>query len=113
MLNGFAMVASVVAMLSGMSPDGYIYPETGIVTQVDYSTNTVTFTTCEQVPHYFTGCEDWDVGDICSAIMYSPDQYNVFDDQVLSAVYSGRVEWLPTPDAYIYDYPAELLTAGE
>ena len=88
-----------------MDIEAKVYPVSGIVTDVSYSEDLVIFERCNGNRFAFYGCDDWAVGDICSAIMSDNGTPYVTDDIVLYAIYDGRKEWLP-------DY-MELLTDGE
>ena len=107
MFKSLIMVSIMATLASGMNQDSYIYPETGIVVDVNRNANLVTFQTCGGMLYSFTECDDWQEGDMCSVIMYSGDVSNVYDDTVISVKYSGCKEWLPDV------YTPELLTAGE
>ena len=69
-----------------------IYPQTGIVTNVDYENDIVTFKVFNGNLWEFSGCEDWYEGDIVSAIMFNNlTKKSVYDDKILSVKYSGYV----------------------
>lgn len=70
-----------------------IYPETGIVTNVDYDKDIVTFECHNGNRFTFSGTEDWYEGDIVAAIMYNNFTKNsVYDDKILSTKYCGWYE---------------------
>lgn len=67
------------------------YPKTMTATEVNYKANTVICADYNGNTWAFTGCDDWQDGDIVSAIMSdneTPD--NIYDDVIISARYSGR-----------------------
>ncbi len=68
------------------------YAATGMVSAIDHSADTVQFRTATGLVYEFSGAEDYDLGDLISAIMSdegTPD--DVTDDRVMSARYAGRV----------------------
>lgn len=70
-----------------------IYPETGIVVDLNYETDEVTFECHNGNQFTFTGIEDWYEGDIVAAIMYNNFTKNsVYDDKILSVKYAGWYE---------------------
>ncbi len=69
------------------------YPQTGIVKNVDYENNLVTFEDFNGNIWEFSECEDWMEGDIVSAIMYNNlTKKSIYDDKIVSLKYSGYVE---------------------
>lgn len=66
-----------------------MYPTAGIVTEVDYSTDTVTFTDATGNAWSFSGTEDWMLGDGCAAIMDGRGTDTIYDDAVVAVRYCG------------------------
>ena len=83
----FAAVAAVALA-------GLIYPQTYIVTDVNYETDVVEITSATGYTYEFTGTEDWTIGDLCSCIMYSNYTTNITDDVIISCRYSGSTSML-------------------
>lgn len=78
--------------LSGQLPgNSRIYPETAIVTELDYATDTVTVECFNGNLFSFYGTEDWAEGDICSMLMNDNGTPIVYDDEILSVKYSGYI----------------------
>lgn len=68
------------------------YPQTGIVKNVDYENDIVTFEVFNGNLWEFKGCYDWYEGDIVSAIMFNNlTKSSVYDDKIISVKYSGYV----------------------
>lgn len=74
---------------------GNLYPMTTVVTNVDYSTDTVTLTDFNGFNWRFTGTEDWDNGDICSCIMSDSGTPYIFDDEIITVKYDGWISGYP------------------
>lgn len=71
----------------------HLYPLAGIVTEINYTEDTVTFTDCAGLLWAFYGCEDWCEGDIVSCIMHdSNTPESVYDDVIIRAYYAGIIE---------------------
>ena len=71
----------------------HIYPRTGIVTEVNYEADTVTFTDCAGLSWVLDSSEDWGEGDLASCVMYDNGTPNtIFDDVILMARYAGMIE---------------------
>lgn len=66
-----------------------IYPETTIVTNLDYERDIVTVETCEGFLFDFYGCEDWSIGDFASVIFDSKGTPSILDDEIIMVKYSG------------------------
>ena len=77
----------VVAMVAA----NIIYPLTGIVTEVNYSENTVTIECANGNEFQFYGCEDYVIGDLVGCIMYNNKTEIVYDDEILGCCYVGHV----------------------
>ncbi len=71
-----------------------IYALTGIVTDVDYESDTVEFTLANGLVFAFYGCEDYFVGDLVSALMWSTGTPTILDDVILDTRYAGTPEQL-------------------
>lgn len=69
-----------------------LYPLSGIVTETDYNSDTVTITDCAGMTWQFYGVEDWAVGDIAACIMDDNGTELIFDDEIVKVYYAGAVE---------------------
>lgn len=69
-----------------------LYPMTTIVTDINYTTDTVTLTDFNGFEWQFEGCEDWDKGDVCSCIMTNKGTPLIFDDEIIKVKYDGWIE---------------------
>ena len=85
------LLIMLITLLTSM-PTGQIetlYPMTTVVTDVNYSTDTVTLTDFNSFEWQFVGTEDWDNGDICSCIMSDNGTPYIFDDEIITVKYDG------------------------
>lgn len=72
-----------------------IYPDAGIVTEVDYTTDTVEVTMLNGNVFAFYGCDDWYMGDIAAMIMNDNGTPEVNDDIIVnSPEYAGHVSFI-------------------
>jgi hypothetical protein len=78
-----------LATLAAVTAAGLIYPQTIVVTDVDYSTDVVTIETATGFVYKFTGTEDYCENDLVSCIMFSNGTADITDDMILSVRYSG------------------------
>lgn len=72
-----------------------LYPQTFVVTDIDRGQDVVTVTAANGNSFRFSGCEDWCLGDIATAIMFDGGTFGVQDDSIISIHYSGVKEMLP------------------
>lgn len=77
------------AIISAPKESGNLYPETAVVREVDYATDTVTVECGNGNLFSFYGTDDWEEGDICSMLMNDKGTENITDDEILSMKYSG------------------------
>ena len=88
-------ITLIISLLNSGSfqPNGIIYADTGIVTEVNYSTDTVTVEMVNGNLFSFKGTEDWITGDFASLLMYDNNtRQTVTDDRILHVKYSGHLE---------------------
>ena len=78
-------IAFLLALLAAFG----LYPLTGIVVDLNETTDTVTVETSTGNLFAFHGVEDWQIGDTAAAIMYSNGTETVTDDIILSVRYYG------------------------
>lgn len=84
----FAAIAAVATLLL----NGTIYPAVGIITKVDYETDTVIVQRASGFEYTFEGVEDLVEGDVMALLMYNDgDPRTIADDEVISARYSGFI----------------------
>ena len=91
-----AFILLVIVCLLGMKAEGREtlprqYPQTFVVVAVDEYENLVTVQDWNGFKWQFFDSEDWVVGDLCSAIMDSKGTARIFDDEIITAKYSGWV----------------------
>ena len=68
-----------------------LYALVGVVIEVDYLNNTVTFEDFNGNEWAFEGVEDWEVDDICGAVMFDNNTPTIYDDIILSTRYNGYI----------------------
>ena len=64
-----------------------LYAEAGVVTELDYAADVVTFMDARGMCWNFYGVEDWQVGDLLCAILYDAGTFDPLDDAVIGATY--------------------------
>lgn len=64
-----------------------LYAEAGVVTELDYAADVVTFMDTRGMYWSFYGIEDWQVGDLLCAILYDAGTFDPLDDAVIGATY--------------------------
>lgn len=87
-----SIVLSALALASNPVNTMYargIYPETTIITALDYEQDIVTVETCEGFLFSFYGCEDWAIGDFASVIFDDMGTESILDDEIIIVKYSG------------------------
>ena len=82
-------IAIALALIAQLLAAGVVYPETMVITSMDKKTDVVTLETSNGNIYEMTGCEDYNVGDVVSMVMYDSATPKVQDDVILSAKWSG------------------------
>lgn len=67
-----------------------LYAEAGVVTELDYTADVVTFMDTRGMYWSFYGVEDWQVGDLLCAIFYDAETLDPIDDAVIGATYHAE-----------------------
>lgn len=87
------LLIGVLSTLTTLAATGIIashcYPQTTVVTEVNYDENLVTVNCLNGNQFQFTGTEDWMKDDICSMIMFDCFTNKVTDDIILDISYDG------------------------
>ena len=65
-----------------------LYPISGKIVSLDYTTDTVTVEQSNGNLWSFTGCDDWELNDTCNMIMNTRGTVNIYDDHIVSVRYS-------------------------
>lgn len=86
------MSKKFLAALAALAVAGIIYPQTYIVTDVDYEADTVEITTATGYTYEFSGTEDWIEGDLCSCLMFNNYTTDITDDTIITVRYAGSTE---------------------
>ena len=86
-LTAIALILILTAI--ALTACAEIYPQTAIVTEVNYTDDLVTVETFTGFQFSFEGCEDWMEGDCASLIMDDNGTDKIFDDLIIMARYSG------------------------
>lgn len=66
-----------------------LYPMTAVVFDLDRENDIVICETCSGMLWEFEGCEDWDIDDIVSLLMYDNETPLVYDDEIIMVRYGG------------------------
>lgn len=82
----------VLWLLGVMVKNNLIYPQTTIVTNVDYINDIVTIETFSGNIYQFYGCDDYIINDIVSCIMFTNYTENVTDDIIIMKQYDGYIK---------------------
>jgi len=89
----FAIVGlctTIAADILGGNVDRNVYPNTAIITSVDYEKDSFTVATSTNISYTLKGVEDWEVGDLASLLMYDiGSDGDITNDLVIELRYSG------------------------
>lgn len=94
-LFALLVTASVVSLIFVTTPKretGDYYPRTFVVDSLDYERDMVIVVDAVGYEWEFVGTEDWEVGDMVSAIMYDNGTESIFDDSFSKIRYAGYVD---------------------
>lgn len=87
----FASIIMIISAITCASAD--IYAKVGIVTEIDYYNDTITFIDIDGREWICNGVEDWEIYDIVCFILYDNDTwYTREDDEIISITYNGYIE---------------------
>lgn len=70
--------------------EGY-YPLTTVIYNMDRENDIVTVEDANGNLWEFEGCEDWEIGDICSLLMFDNGTISIYDDEIIITHYNGTV----------------------
>lgn len=70
-------------------PENNFYAETAVVVVLDYNDDLVVVEDANGQSWCFEGTEDWEVGDVASLLMNDCGTEIIYDDEIVSAQYSG------------------------
>lgn len=68
----------------------HIYPLSAEITDVNYEDDIITITDYSGEEWVYEGCEDWEIGDGASLIMYNNMTLEIYDDVILTIKYENR-----------------------
>ncbi len=88
-MNLVAMISLVVA-LGASQTQGNVYPECGIITEIE--NDVVTIETCNGNQFQFEGVKDYELGDLIAVTFYDNGTETVSDDIILDTKYVGYTE---------------------
>lgn len=91
-MNKAKLLLAAVGIMSTMVSTAHIYPLYSVVTEVDKENDIVTVTDFNGNDWQFSGCEDWECGNIASLIMHDNGTPDIYDDIIIKAEYNGWVE---------------------
>lgn len=80
---------AALGIASSLCASGLLYPAAYVVRDVNRTEDTVTIESATGNQFRFSGCEDWENGDLCACIMFSNGTKTVTDDQILAVRYCG------------------------
>lgn len=94
MINTFFAIIGICTTMAadilGGNVDRNLYPNTAIVTSVNYETDIFTVATSTNISYTLKGVEDWQVGDLASLLMYDlGNDGDITNDLVIELKYSG------------------------
>lgn len=70
-----------------------LYPDTAIITAIDYDADIVTVTDVAGIVRQFCGCEDYCIGDLVRMMMHDEGtSHSILDDTIVVAWYAGTLE---------------------
>ena len=69
-----------------------IYPQTFMVIESDHDCDVLTLRDFNGFEWFWFGAEDYEVGDLVSAIMEDNNTVKIFDDEIITIRYSGYIE---------------------
>lgn len=85
-------IVTALIAATGLIAQGFLYPETMIITEIDEAQDLVTLECANGNVFEFYGIEDYAEGDLVSMIMYNNGTELVYDDVILDAEYAGTAE---------------------
>lgn len=88
-MNLLALMGLLIS-LEATQTQGSIYPECGIVTEIEE--DLVTIETCNGNQFQFEGANDYELGDLIAVTFYDNGTKTVSDDVILDTKYSGTTE---------------------
>lgn len=94
MLNTFfailGLCTTIAADILGGNVDRNVYPNTAIVTAIDFEKDCFTVATSTHIEYTLKGVEDWEVGDLASLLMYDiGSDGDITNDLVIELRYTG------------------------
>ena len=91
-MNLIKTILAAIDLVGAMASANIIYPATGIVVDVDYSSDIVTIRRISGHQFSFSGTDDWYIGDMASCIFYSGTSEYIDDDEIITVRCAGHVE---------------------
>lgn len=89
-LAGLCASAAILVSASETKSGANTYPKTTVCLAVNHQTDTVTVADCNGTEWKFSGCQDFEEGDLIALIMNDNGTQNyIWDDTVVTARYSG------------------------
>lgn len=85
----FFAAATHSAAIASVSAKGTMYAMTAKVVEVNEAADLVTVMDSAGNLWAFCGCEDWQVNDCASLVMYDAGTQSIYDDEVISARYNA------------------------
>ena len=87
------LLIALACLMLAHSPkvEGEIYPRTFMVVNLESETDTVVCIDAVGMEWAFEGIEDWEIGDLVSAIMNDNGTENITDDYFTEIRYAGYI----------------------
>lgn len=94
MINTFfailGLCTTIATDIIGGNVDRNVYPNTAIITSIDYATDSFTISTSTNISYTLKGVEDWEIGDLASLLMYDIGaDGDITNDLVIELRYTG------------------------
>ena len=84
------LCTTIAANILGGNVDRNVYPNTAVVTSINYETDIFTVATSTNISYTLKGVEDWEVGDLASLLMYDiGSDGDITNDLVIELRYTG------------------------
>lgn len=80
-------ILAASALCAVLASSSLFYPSTMVVDSIEG--DAVTLATAAGYLYEMTGAEDYEIGDVVSAIMYTAGTPGITDDAIITARYSG------------------------
>ena len=91
-MKKFIITITILILVCSFCAQAEIYPQTFIVTDVNYNENILIMTDYNGYTWVWEGIEDLYIGDIIAAIVEDCNTKYIFDDIILDIRYAGYID---------------------